>query len=153
MKVLELKIPPIVLVAIVAACMWAVSRIWPSLSFTILGATWLSSGIAVVGVCIILLGILEFISVGTTMDPRVPDRSTSLVVRGIYRHSRNPMYVGFLLVLCAWGLYLSSALSLLFLPVFIAYMNRFQIIPEERYMRDKFAEEYTKYTSEVRRWV
>ncbi len=87
------------------------------------------------------------------MDPRVPDRSTSLVVRGIYRHSRNPMYVGFLLVLCAWSLYLGSALSLLFLPVFIAYMNRFQIIPEECYMRDKFAEEYTKYTSEVRRWV
>lgn len=153
MKVLELKIPPVALVAIVAASMWAVSRISPDLYFTISGVAWWSAGIAVVGVCIAVLGVLEFRVAGTTVDPRVPDLSVNLVVRGVYGHSRNPMYLGFLLVLCAWGLFLGSALSLVFLPAFIVYMNRFQIVPEERFMLEKFGESYTKYRSEVRRWV
>lgn len=152
-KVLELKVPPAVLVALIAATMWAVSRISPNLYFTIPGAAWWSAGIAAVGVCIAVLGVLEFRVAGTTVDPRVPDQSVTLVVRGIYRHSRNPMYLGFFLVLFAWGLFLGSALSLVFLPAFIAYMNCFQIVPEERFMREKFGESYNKYRSEVRRWV
>lgn len=152
-KVLELKVPPVALVAIFAAIMWAFSRISPNLYFTIPGVAWLSTGIAVVGVCIAILGVLEFRVAGTTIDPRVPDQSVNLVVRGVYRHSRNPMYLGCLLVLCAWGLYLGSAPSFLFLPAFIIYMNRFQIVPEERFMREKFGDSYNKYRSEVRRWV
>lgn len=153
MRVLELKVPPVALVAIVAASMWIVSRTSPNLSFTIPGVAWFSTGIAVVGVCIAIIGVLEFRAAGTTVDPRVPDQSVSLVVRGVYRRSRNPMYLGFLLALSAWGLFLGSIPSLLFLPAFIIYMNRFQIVPEERLMCEKFGESYNKYSSEVRRWV
>ena len=153
MKVLELKVPPLVLVAIVAAMMWAVSRVTPNLYFTVAGIGWWSAGIAVLGLCIAMLGVLAFRAAGTTVDPRVPEQSVNLVVGGVYRHSRNPMYLGFLLVLCAWGLLLGSVLALLFLPAFILYMNRFQIVPEEGFMHKKFGESYSKYRSEVRRWL
>lgn len=153
MKALELKIPPVVLVAIAAAGMWAVSAISSTLSFAIPGVAWWSTGTAVVGVCIAILGVLQFRVAETTVDPRVPEQSTNLVVSGVYRHSRNPMYLGFFLVLCAWSLYLGNILSLLILPGFVVYMNRFQIIPEERFMQDQFGEVYDKYRSEVRRWI
>ncbi|WP_286222494.1 methyltransferase family protein [Marinobacter apostichopi] len=153
MKALELKVPPVVVVAIAVGCMWAVSVISPKINFAIPRVAWFSAGIAVVGVCIAILGVLQFRVAETTVDPRVPEQSTNLVVSGVYRHSRNPMYLGFFLTLCAWGLYLGSVISLLFLPVFIVYMNRFQIVPEERFMHDQFGEVYDKYRSEVRRWI
>nr|WP_203301217.1 isoprenylcysteine carboxylmethyltransferase family protein [Marinobacter sediminum] len=133
--------------------MWAISGIAPNLYFSIPGVAWWSAGLAVVGIGIAILGVLRFRAAGTTVDPRVPDQSANLVVSGVYRYSRNPMYFGFFLALCAWGLYLGSVVSLLFLPGFIAYINRFQIVPEERFMHDQFGEVYDKYRSEVRRWI
>lgn len=153
MTALELKVPPVVLVAIVAVGMWALSRISPDFSIAIPAAGWVASGIALVGMAIAVLGVLAFRTAGTTVDPRVPDQSESLVVSGIYRYSRNPMYLGFLMVLCAWGLWLGNVPALLFLPAFVLYMNRFQIVAEERFMREKFGDAFTRYCTGVRRWL
>ncbi|KXS54771.1 MAG: hypothetical protein AWU57_854 [Marinobacter sp. T13-3] len=153
MNNLELKIPPVLLVAITVAVMWVLSQISPELSFTISAAALWASGLALLGIGIAVSGVLAFRTAGTTVDPRVPEQSEALVVRGIYRFSRNPMYLGFLLVLAAWCLYLGSVLSLLCLPLFVLYMNRFQIVPEERFMREKFGEVYRLYEAGVRRWV
>jgi len=150
---LELKVPPVVLVAFVAVGMWALSRISPDFLIAIPAAGWVASGIALVGMAIAVLGVLAFRTAGTTVDPRVPDQSESLVVSGIYRYSRNPMYLGFLMVLCAWGLWLGNVPALLFLPAFVLYMNRFQIAPEERFMREKFGDAFTRYCTGVRRWL
>ena len=137
----------------VSAVMWAFSRILPGIYFTIPGVIWLSAGVAAVGVFIAALGVMQFRQAGTTVDPRVPDQSANLVVDGVYRLSRNPMYLGFLFVLCAWGLFLGSLPALLLLPAFVLYMNRFQILPEERFMGQKFGASYDRYRSEVRRWI
>ncbi|QCF24854.1 methyltransferase family protein [Hydrocarboniclastica marina] len=153
MSALDLKVPPVALVGIIAAGMWVTSEIFSDLSFAVPGATWWSSGIAAAGFWIAILGVLRFRAAGTTVDPRVPDQSASLVVSGIYRYSRNPMYLGFLLVLCAWGLFLGNALALAGLPMFVLYMNRFQIDPEERFMQEKFGDQYTRYRAGVRRWI
>lgn len=153
MTALELKVPPVVLVAIVAVGMWALSRISPDFSIAIPAAGWVASGIALVGMAIAVLGVLAFRTAGTTVDPRVPDQSESLVVSGVYRYSRNPMYLGFLMVLGAWGLWLGNVPALLFLPAFVLYMNRFQIVPEERFMREKFGDAFTRYCTGVRRWL
>ena len=152
MQTLELKIPPIVQVLVTASLMWTLAVSVPSLGFTLSMSPLVALVVAVVGVAFALLGILEFRSAGTTVDPRVPDHSVSLVVRGVYRISRNPMYVGFLLALIAWGISLSNLASLVLLPGFVMYMNRFQIVPEERHMREKFGEAYLQYETEVRRW-
>jgi len=133
--------------------MWAVSRLLPAGYLTIPGKLWLSAAVLAVGACIALLGVLEFRSAGTTVDPRTPNESESLVVKGVYRFTRNPMYLGFLLMLVAWGLFLGSVFAALLLPLFIVYMNRFQILPEERHMRALFGEAYNRYASQVRRWL
>ncbi len=153
MKSLELKVPPAILVVIVAAGMWVLSGLSPNLSFRIPAGAWLASALAVVGVCIAILGVAAFRAADTTVDPRVPDQSANLVVEGIYRYTRNPMYLGFLLVLSGWGVYLGNVVALLLLPAFVLYLNRFQIVPEERVMAEKFGEAYRRYRSDVRRWL
>ncbi|GAA4349782.1 methyltransferase family protein [Kangiella taiwanensis] len=153
MKSLELKIPPVVVLVIAALAMWAVARLFPTPLIVFPGAVWLVGSITFIGCCIVFLGVWGFGKAGTTVDPRAPDKSEKLVVSGIYRFSRNPMYLVFLLLLCSWSLKLGSALGLLFLPLFALYMNRFQIIPEERWMHNKFGESYQKYKSQVRRWI
>lgn len=153
MNALELKVPPLALVAIAAAGMWAVALVAPKLDVDFPGAVWVASALLLAGVLIAVLGVLAFRRAGTTVDPRVPEQSETLVVRGVYRFSRNPMYLGFLLILGAWCLYLGSLLSALFLPTWFAWMNRFQIIPEERFMLTKFGDSYTRYCAAVRRWV
>lgn len=153
MEKLELKIPPVVQMLIIAGLMWILAVMLPPLSFTFSASSLVALVLASTGVAFALLGVLEFRSAGTTVDPRVPDQSASLVVRGVYRISRNPMYLGFLLVLIGWGVFLGSITSLMLLPVFVIYMNRFQIVPEERYMREKFGEAYRHYEAAVRRWI
>ena len=150
---LELKIPPVLQVIILAGLMWALASLLPGLGFAFPGSLFLALGLVTAGVVFAVLGVLAFRSVGTTVDPRVPEQSASLVVSGVYRISRNPMYVGFLLILAGWGAFLGNIASLLLLPVFVLYMNRFQIVPEERYMREKFADSYRQYERAVRRWL
>lgn len=153
MDALELKLPPLALVVIIAAGMLAVSRIPTNPGFALPGAAWISAAVAAAGAIIAVLGVVEFRRVGTTVDPRVPDQSANLVVSGVYRLSRNPMYLGFLLVLVAWGLFLGSIISLLLIPAFVLSMNYFQIFPEERFMREKFGDSYETYVTKVRRWI
>ena len=82
-----------------------------------------------------------------------PAKTTSLVAGGVYRFTRNPMYLGLLLVLAGWAVFLSNALAFALLPAFIAYIGRFQIAPEERALAAKFGTEYEAYRTEVRRWL
>nr|WP_286086864.1 isoprenylcysteine carboxylmethyltransferase family protein [Halomonas sp. S3-1-1] len=152
-QTLELKIPPVILVLFTASLMWTLAVAVPSLGFTLSASPLVAQVFAATGIAFALLGVWEFRSAGTTVDPRVPNQSVSLVVRGVYRISRNPMYVGFLLVLSAWVIFLSNLASLVLLPAFVIYMNRFQIVPEERHMREKFGEAYRQYEAKVRRWV
>ncbi len=102
-----------------------------------------------------LRGALNFLSAraGTTVDPTTPSKSTSVVSGGIYRFTRNPMYLGFLLVLAGWATYLSNPLVLLGPVFFVFFMNRFQIIPEERILKSRFGVPFERYLEAVRRWI
>ena len=153
MQGLELKIPPVVLVVLFAFVMWALAQWFPPLALPQSWRLVLAGAFVVAGVAIALAGVLAFRRANTTVDPRVPQQTSSLVIRGIYRYSRNPMYVGFLLLLAALGFYLMSAAALALLPLFVWYMNRFQIAPEERYLLQKFGDDYQAYTRQVRRWL
>lgn len=106
-----------------------------------------------VGVAIILAGFLAFLRAKTTVNPLTPEATTAMVTSGIYRFSRNPMYLGFLVVLTGWAMYLSNLLAFAFLPLFVLYINRFQIVPEERALCAKFSHVFTAYKCSVRRWL
>ena len=105
------------------------------------------------GALVALAGVLAFRSSRTTVDPRKPEATSALVSSGVYRYSRNPMYVGFALCLLAWGVFLTSAWALIGVIVFVMYMNRFQIAPEERALRELFGEDFRDYERRVRRWL
>ena len=149
---LALKIPPLVLVAVAAAAMWLLPAIavLPRLG---LWHTGLCAALALLGVAVCLAGVFAFRQEHTTVDPMRPAAATSLVVRGIYHYTRNPMYLGFLLVLLAWALSLAKLSALLILPVFIGYLTVFQIKPEETALRDRFGIGFDAYAGRVRRWL
>ncbi|MCP4270505.1 MAG: isoprenylcysteine carboxylmethyltransferase family protein [Gammaproteobacteria bacterium] len=153
MQTLELKIPPVAQTLLIAALMLAQSLSGFTLLIDIPGKIWIAGLAGLVGGIISLLGVLAFWQAKTTVDPRIPADASQLVNSGIYQLSRNPMYLGFLLVLIGWAVYLSNVTAFFLLPVFILYMNRFQIKPEERFMLEKFGNKYETYMAEVRRWI
>lgn len=153
MLALELKIPPVALAVLFALAMWLLAQLTPSFAVPLLWRQILAGIFTFTGTVIALSGVLAFRRANTTVDPRVPQQSSSLVIRGIYRYSRNPMYLGFLLLLLALACYLMNVAAMTLLPLFVLYMNRFQIVPEERFLLQKFGAEYQAYCERVRRWV
>jgi protein-S-isoprenylcysteine O-methyltransferase Ste14 len=150
---LELKVPPVALGLIAAALMWCARSATPDFDFLFPSNPVFSVGLALAGVLTCFAGVVSFRRAKTTVNPMNPDSTSSLVVSGIYRYTRNPMYLGFLLILLAWAAALSNVLALVWLPVFVLYMNRFQILPEERVLASRFAEDYAEYRASVRRWL
>lgn len=153
MHLLDLKIPPAVTGALTAIGMWLISHALPQFTFTFAPLKIMAVGMGIAGAVTTGLAMAAFISAHTTLNPMKPSSASSLVRSGIYRFTRNPMYLGLLFVLIGWALYLSNILALLFLPAFIFYMNRFQIEPEERALTDRFGQEFHEYASQVRRWL
>jgi len=153
MHALELKIPPGVVLLMIAALMWLVSRTEPAFGFMLPARYAVASSLAAVGSVIIALGVVSFRRARTTVNPLKPGSASSLVVSGIYRRTRNPMYLGFLLGLTGWASFLSNALAFILLPGFVFYLNRFQIRPEEKALASVFGAEFAAYQSTVHRWL
>jgi len=95
----------------------------------------------------------EFAKARTTINPVAIDQASSLVTSGIYRVTRNPMYLALALLLCAWAFWLARPLAALGPVAFVLFMNRFQIAPEERALTAKFGNAYRDYQRTVRRWL
>jgi protein-S-isoprenylcysteine O-methyltransferase Ste14 len=153
MRGLELKIPPPAVALITALLMWLVSRAIPALDFGFPARRVFAIGLAAIGVATAISGVITFRRARTTVNPLKPESASSLVNWGVYTLTRNPMYLGLLLVLTGWAIFLSNPLAFLFLPVFVLYINRFQIAPEERALTSLFRQDFVAYQSRVRRWL
>jgi len=153
MSALELKIPPVLLTVLFALLMWLISRLTPPIpifpELKILFLLFFFGMGAYVG----LAGVALFKRTNTTVNPLTPGASSSLVVSGIFRRTRNPMYLALFLALIAWGLLLANLFSIILAAGFVLYMNRFQIQPEERALEDIFGAEFIDYKKQVRRWI
>lgn len=153
MKALELAIPPPLVMLVIGLLMWLLSFTAPAFTTYSISSM---SGAAVVGLAglgVSMAGIITFRRAKTTSDPRKPADASTLVTSGIYRLTRNPMYLGVLLILIAWGLVLGNLLALICAFIFVPYINRYQILPEERLLEDKFVAAFTDYKAKVRRWI
>jgi protein-S-isoprenylcysteine O-methyltransferase Ste14 len=150
---LELKIPPIIQILLTGLIMWFITPILP-IEFP---NKWFQYALIFLfvmsGSVFSLAGVLSFKKHQTTVNPLIPEKSTSLVKTGIYSITRNPMYLGFFLKLIAWALFLSSYSALLCSLLYLLYINHFQIIPEEKALLKLFGEEYQDYIKNVRRWI
>jgi protein-S-isoprenylcysteine O-methyltransferase Ste14 len=153
MRVLELKVPPPLVALVLALLMW----------LTPAGAGFMQIPYparlvgAVVLVClglgISIAGIVALRRAKTTVNPVKAGLASSLVIQGAYRYTRNPMYVGLLLTLLAWAVFLANALAILWVVVYVLYITRFQIIPEERVLTSLFGAQFEAYKGRVRRWL
>jgi len=150
---LDLKVPPPGVALLLGLFMWLASSLVAPVEVPFGYRAGVAAVLACVGVAVGLAPIFQFLRAGTTINPTRPGATSSLVTGGVYRFSRNPMYLSLLLYLLAWAVYLSNWLAMLFLPVFVIYINRFQIQPEEHALVALFGPEYTSYQAGVRRWL
>lgn len=153
MKFLELRIPPPLVGVLIGVAMWLlVEQSW---LVGLSGPGRLAAAIVLVllGAAVSLAGVVSFRRARTTVNPLKPERASALVCSGIYRITRNPMYLGFLLILAGWAVLLVSGYVWFGPVLFVAYITRFQILPEERVLTDLFGDEFTAYQNRVRRWL
>ena len=150
---LELKIPPLLVVLAAAALMWLAPWAAPAFGFDVPHRRAIALALAIAGGITAASGVVSFRRARTTVNPMNPASATSLVVSGIYRRTRNPMYLGFLLGLVGWAVFVANALAFLVLPAFVLYMNRFQIRPEEAALTSRFGSDFVSYKARVRRWL
>lgn len=153
MNALEHRIPPPLVMLLTAFAMWQFARLLPRVEVDdtvrlVLAGLFLTDALFCA-----LAGVYCFRRAHTTVDPLHPDKASRLVTGGIYRVSRNPMYLGFALLLLAWAVFLASPWMLLGVPAFMLYIGRFQIQPEEWALESLFGQEFRDYRAQVRRWL
>lgn len=146
---LENKIPPPVLTLAAAGAMWffAAEAPVPGWQKAVAMAVFLAAGAAG------FPAIRAFRQADTTIDPVRIDRASALVTTGIYRLTRNPMYVSLTLLLVALALWLGGVWVWAGPLGLAAWLDRYQIRPEERAMSAQFGAEYARYQGQVRRWL
>jgi len=152
MPILALKIPPVAVLLIALLMAFALCYL-PLGALDFQTPNLLPWVVAVLGVFVAIAGVWEFRRASTTVNPTTPDKAIQLVSGGIYRFTRNPMYLGMALVLVAWIIKLGCGWSMLALPFFVCYLTIFQIKPEEQAMEKLFGESYRNYRLRVRRWL
>ncbi len=147
------RIPP-PLVMLLAATLMAVLHRWVPLGHLIT-APWNRLGglPAAVGIAFAMAAFLRFRQAQTTVNPMEPEKATSLVTDGVFRISRNPMYLGLLLLLTGWALWLGTASPWFVPPLFVITISFAQIVPEERALEELFGERYRAYRKSVARWI
>lgn len=150
---LEHRVPPPIIAAVSAALMWVLARLSPDLTYRYPGRMWWAAALAIAGIAIMLAGVTAFAKAKTTVNPLQPAAATSIVTTGIYRWTRNPMYLGMLIVLIGWLQFLANPLALISVALFVLYIDRLQIRPEEHALKARFGSAYEAYLSDVRRWL
>ena len=150
---MSLLIPPPVVAAIVGILMWAVTVTLPfgQVEWPLRMA--LASALLVAGVLLIAVAAAQFFAAKTTINPMRPARASHLITTGVFALSRNPIYLADLLMLCALAVWLGNVFNAALPLLFVCYIRRYQIAPEEHALTQCFGEAYQAYCSRVRRWL
>ena len=146
-------IPPPILMVLAAILMWALDHWTPLVQWIGTPFNRFGGVVAAVGAAIAVAAFVRFRQVGTTVDPTDPSKASHLVTDGVFRISRNPMYLGLLLLLIGWAIWLGSPSPWLVPPLFVIVLTVVQIIPEERALHQRFGETYVSYQRSVSRWI
>jgi len=153
LRKLELKVPPVAVFLLAILLMYGLTVLVPSLNISVPFVEVVVGGLTLLSGYMGIAGVYEFHKVKTTVNPVKPDTASSVVRTGVFAFSRNPMYMAQLLLIIAIGLWWQHLSVVLCGVVFVSYMNRFQIKPEERVLERLFGEEYVDYKNHVRRWI
>lgn len=149
---MKLKVPPVLVLTVFVGLMYLLSRFLPVGYFDFFGRRYLMFALLAAAGGIGFISLVQFFKSKTSVDPTTPSKTTSLVTSGVYQFSRNPMYLSMLLLLLAWGIWLGNAFNVLLALGFVGYMNKFQIVPEEKTLGEMFGSTYKQYYTLTRRW-
>lgn len=154
MNALELKVPPLLLFLASAALGWALGRYAPALPLPVEGAwAWGHRGLLAAAVVLLLASQWAFFRGQTTVNPVNPSAARRLLTGGVFALSRNPVYLAMLLTLVALAWRQGQGTGLLAAAVFFLWITRWQILPEERALLERFGDDYRAYRARVRRWL
>ena len=153
MSSLELRIPPDVVWVVVVGLMWLASRVNAGFGAAESLRRPLALMLVAIGTGLIVASRVALNRAGTTWHPTEPGRTTALVTSGVYRLSRNPTYLGMEIVLLGWAVVLASPAAVVVSALFVAYITRFQIRPEELVLSASLGQDYRDYSKRVRRWI
>jgi protein-S-isoprenylcysteine O-methyltransferase Ste14 len=146
-------IPPPIVTASFCALMWWIDQQTQAMRVVTGVNKPLAIALLAIALGLMTATVIEFWKHRTTINPMKPSTTSHLVTTGVLKFSRNPIYLGDALLLLAWAIWLNSVISVLTLTLFVAYLSKFQIQPEEAELRSKFTNEYFKYCALVRRWI
>jgi len=107
----------------------------------------------ILGLAVLIFAVRLFRKDNTTVNPLSPEQATKLVTDGIFKYSRNPMYLGMALILCSIAVIFNLIGGIVLVALFCFYITKFQIIPEERAMSNLFSQDFDKYKEATRRWI
>ncbi|MGE5668509.1 MAG: methyltransferase family protein [Betaproteobacteria bacterium] len=150
---MDLLIPPPVVAAILGAAMWAINRALDAGRIESGLLTLVAGALFITGMFVMAMAVKSFVAAKTTINPLKPSRASRLITDGVFRLSRNPVYLGDFLILAAFAVWLGQPANLVLLAAFVGYIDRFQIRPEEKALSALFGAEYTAYCARVRRWL
>ena len=146
-----LKIPPPVLVLIlVVSNYFSSEKIDP---IYLPNQDLISIIIFFIGIFILINPIFKFIKSKTTIDPIKFKKVNKLITSGIYKYSRNPMYLGLLMIVISTSIFYLNIFSIITPILFVCWINIFQIRREEIFLTEKFGKEYLLYKTKTRRWI
>ena len=148
---MKTKIPPPILALVMIVLIYLSSFFIESTTFNYQGSLCLL--VLILGLACAIPSFKLFARYKTTISPLKPSDATALVTEGMYRYSRNPMYLGLLLLTIASTIWFGTWFGIIINILFIFLINFLQIIPEEEALLEIFGEEYEEYKKKVRRWI
>ena len=146
-----IKIPPPILVLILVSSNYFSSKKIDLIHLP--NQDLISIIIFLIGVLILINPIFKFIKSKTTIDPIKFKKVNKLIISGIYKYSRNPMYLGLLMIVISTSIFYLNIFSITTPFLFYCWINRFQIKREEIFLAEKFGKEYMSYKTKTRRWI
>ena len=150
---MRLMIPPPIQLCFSVIIMWVLSKSIDQVNFDFNGINELALLFLICGFIIILFAVIQFRDAKTTIHPQIPYKTSFLVHKGIYKYTRNPMYLGLVLILVSVAFCLRNIVGFSIIPLFILFITKYQIIPEEEVLESIFGKEYLRYINKVRRWI
>ena len=145
------KIPPPIVALFCGLGIYCSRYLFPTFSFDY--SILISIIFVLTGFFVFLSAIRSFKKHETTVDPLNPEKASSLVTNGVFKYSRNPMYLGVLLILCSISIQFSLIGGLIIIPIFVLFITKYQIIPEEKAMKNLFKKDFQLYKEKTRRWL
>lgn len=147
------RLPPIFQLLTGGLVSWSLARRFPTADYAAPVLWFVAVALLLFGFTILTNAVLSFVRQKTTVNPLEPQKAEHLVITGLYRFTRNPMYLGLAAILIGFALILQNALALLGPLLFLISITVLQITPEERALSKNFGDEYDEYKRRVRRWI